>query len=215
MRRHGDQPGGSSTRGRLVVISAPSGAGKTSLVKALLDSVSGVRFSVSYTTREARDGEVDGRDYYFVSPDQFEKMVADGEFLEHATVFGNRYGTSRAEVSRLTDAGYDVLLEIDWQGARQVRENRPDCLSIFVLPPSLAELEKRLRGRSTDSEDTILRRLGEAKDEMTHWSEFDYAVVNDRFSEATEDLKAILRGEGEGLRTDQPDRRRRIERVMA
>ncbi len=215
MSSHGDQSGGSSTQGRLVVISAPSGAGKTSLVKALLDSVSGVRFSVSYTTREARDGEVDGRDYYFVSPDQFEKMVADGEFLEHATVFGNRYGTSRAEVSRLTDAGYDVLLEIDWQGARQVRENRPDCLSIFVLPPSLRELEKRLRGRSTDSEDTILRRLGEAKDEMTHWSEFDYAVVNDRFSEATENLKAILRGEGEGLRTDQPERRRRIERVMA
>ncbi len=215
MRSHGDQPGDSSAQGRLVVISAPSGAGKTSLVKALLDSVSGVRFSVSYTTREARDGEVDGRDYYFVSPDQFERMVADNEFLEHATVFGNRYGTSRAEVSRLTDAGYDVLLEIDWQGARQVRENRPDCLSIFVLPPSLAELEKRLRGRSTDSEDTILRRLGEAKDEMTHWPEFDYAVVNDRFSEATEDLKAILRGEGEGLRTDHPERRRQIERVMA
>mgnify|MGYP001827376712 CR=1 FL=1 len=215
MRGNGDQPDGSSGQGRLVVISAPSGAGKTSLVKALLDSVSGVRFSISYTTRKARDGEVDGRDYYFVSPDEFEDMLADGAFLEHATVFGNRYGTARAEVSRLTDAGYDVLLEIDWQGARQVRENGPDCLSIFGLPPSLIELEKRLRGRSTDSENTIRQRLGEAKDEMTHWSEFDYAVVNDRFSEATEDLRRILRGEGESLRTDDPARRRRIELVMA
>ena len=215
MKGNGGQPGGSSGQGRLVVISAPSGAGKTSLVKALLDSVSGARFSVSYTTREARDGEVDGRDYYFVSPHRFENMVADGAFLEHATVFGNRYGTSRAEDSRLTDAGYDVLLEIDWQGARQVRGNRPDCLAIFVLPPSLTELEKRLRGRSTDSEDTIRRRLGEAKDEMTHWSEFDYAVVNDSFDEATEDLRCILRGEGESLRTDHPACRRRIELVMA
>jgi guanylate kinase len=142
-------------------------------------------------------------------------MVAGDAFLEHATVFGNRYGTARAEVARLTDAGHDVLLEIDWQGARQVRAARPDCVSVYILPPSLAELDRRLRGRSTDSEATIQRRLGEARDDMAHWHEFDFAVINDRFDEALEDLKSILGNRGDRLRTDDPGCRRRVERVMA
>jgi len=201
--------------GRLVVISAPSGAGKTSLVRALLAVDEQIRFSTSYTTRKPRPGEVDGKDYFFVSRARFESLVADGEFLEYAEVFGNYYGTSGSEVARLTDAGFDVLLEIDWQGARQIRAARPDSMSIFILPPSVAELEARLRGRSTDSESTIQRRLGEARDEMTHWPEFDYVVVNDRFDDALDDLNKILRGAGQGLRTDRPECRRRIESIMA
>ncbi len=213
--RGADDPSAQDRPGKLVVIAAPSGAGKTSLVRALLDSVPQVRFSVSYTTREPRAGEVDGRDYFFVSRPKFEAMVAGDAFLEHATVFGNRYGTARAEVARLTDAGHDVLLEIDWQGARQVRAARPDCVSVYILPPSLAELDRRLRGRSTDSEATIQRRLGEARDDMAHWHEFDFAVINDRFDEALEDLKSILGDRGDRLRTDDPGCRRRVERVMA
>jgi guanylate kinase len=214
MRSAGD-PSTHNDQGKLVVIAAPSGAGKTSLVRALLDSVPQVRFSVSYTTREPRAGEVDGRDYFFVSRQEFEAMVTRGAFLEHATVFGNRYGTARAEVAKLTDAGHDVLLEIDWQGARQVRAARPDCVSVYILPPSLAELDRRLRGRSTDSEATIQRRLSEARDDMAHWHEFDFAVINDRFDEALEDLKSILGNRADRLRTDDPGCRRRVERVMA
>jgi len=214
MRSAGD-PSTHNDQGKLVVIAAPSGAGKTSLVRALLDSVPQVRFSVSYTTREPRAGEVDGRDYFFVSRQEFEAMVTRGAFLEHATVFGNRYGTARAEVAKLTDAGHDVLLEIDWQGARQVRAARPDCVSVYIRPPSLAELDRRLRGRSTDSEATIQRRLSEARDDMAHWHEFDFAVINDRFDEALEDLKSILGNRADRLRTDDPGCRRRVERVMA
>jgi len=214
MRSAGD-PSTHNDQGKLVVIAAPSGAGKTSLVRALLDSVPQVRFSVSYTTREPRAGEVDGRDYFFVSRQEFEAMITRGAFLEHATVFGNRYGTARAEVAKLTDAGHDVLLEIDWQGARQVRAARPDCVSVYILPPSLAELDRRLRGRSTDSEATIQRRLSEARDDMDHWHEFDFAVINDRFDEALEDLKSILGNRADRLRTDDPGCRRRVERVMA
>ena len=214
MRSAGD-PSTHNDQGKLVVIAAPSGAGKTSLVRALLDSVPQVRFSVSYTTREPRAGEVDGRDYFFVSRQEFEAMGTRGAFLEHATVFGNRYGTARAEVAKLTDAGHDVLLEIDWQGARQVRAARPDCVSVYILPPSLAELDRRLRGRSTDSEATIQRRLSEARDDMAHWHEFDFAVINDRFDEALEDLKSILGNRADRLRTDDPGCRRRVERVMA
>jgi len=201
--------------GRLVVISAPSGAGKTSLVRALLSVDQRIRFSTSYTTRQPRPGEADGKDYFFVSRTRFESLVAEGEFLEHAEVFGNYYGTSGSEVTKLTDAGFDVLLEIDWQGARQIRAARPDSMSIFILPPSVAELEARLRGRSTDSESTIQRRLGEARDEMTHWPEFDYAVVNDSFDDALDDLQRILRGAGQDLRTDRPECRRRVESIMA
>lgn len=210
-----DHPSSAGASGRLVVIAAPSGAGKTSLVRALLETVPGARFSTSYTTREPRQGEVHGEDYFFVSGDEFDAMVEGGAFLEHAEVFGNRYGTARSEVSRLTEAGHDVLLEIDWQGARQVRSASPDCLSIFILPPSVTELEKRLRGRSTDSETTIQRRLGDARDDMTHWDEFDFVVVNDRFDEALAELQDILRGGGGRCRTDRRACRRRVQRVMA
>ena len=202
-------------RGRLFVISAPSGAGKTSLVRALLESTPSTRFSTSFTTRGPRPGEVEGRDYYFVSEKRFEEMIDSGAFLEHATVFDHRYGTGRAEVAHLTDSGFDVLLEIDWQGAQQVRDADTDCVSIFVLPPSLEELEKRLRGRSTDSESTILRRLGDARSEMTHWDEFDYAVVNDDFETALAELKSIVEGGCPACRTDDPACRRQIERVVA
>ena len=202
-------------RGRLFVISAPSGAGKTSLVRALLEGNANTRFSTSFTTRKARPGEEDGRDYFFVSEQRFREMAEAGAFLEHATVYDHRYGTARAEVSRHTDSGFDVLLEIDWQGAEQVRTAAPDCVSVFILPPSVEELERRLRGRSTDSEATILRRLGDARADMTHWSEFDYAVINDDFDSALSDLQSIMDGRGARCRTDDPGHRRLIESVVA
>ena len=202
-------------RGRLVVISAPSGAGKTSLVRALLERDRNSRFSTSFTTRQPRPGEQDGRDYFFVSEAEFETMVARGEFLEHAKVFDNLYGTQRAQVEALMDQGRDVLLEIDWQGARQIRASMPDCMAIFILPPSAAELERRLRGRSTDSDETIRRRLRDARDDMSHWDEFDYAVINEDFATAAAELAGILAGEGEGSRCDDPDHARRIHQLMA
>jgi len=202
-------------RGRLVVISAPSGAGKTSLVRALLERDRNTRFSTSFTTRKPRPGEQHGRDYFFVSEPEFEAMVARGEFLEYARVFDNLYGTRRAQVEALMDQGHDVLLEIDWQGARQIRERMPDCLAIFILPPSAAELERRLRGRSTDSDETIRRRLRDARDDMSHWEEFDYAVINEDFATAAAELAGILAGEGQRCRCDDPDHARRIHRLMA
>ena len=188
-------------RGSLLVLSAPSGAGKTTLVKSLLAHDPGLRFSVSYTTRPLRPGETDGRDYCFVDPPGFQQMVRQGEFLEHAEVFGNCYGTSRAQVDALRAGGHDVLLEIDWQGARQIRANAPDCRTVFVLPPSLTELERRLRSRATDSDDVIRRRLGQARDDMAHWAEFDFVIVNEVLDEAVVGLAAILRGDGAHLAT--------------
>jgi guanylate kinase len=190
-------------RGRLFVVAAPSGAGKTSLVRALMEREPGLRFSISYTTRRQRPTEQHGRDYFFVERDEFERMVAAGEFLEHAQVFDNRYGTSRRVVEDSLAAGQDLILEIDWQGARQVRAALPECVSIFVLPPSRDELERRLRGRGTDSEEVIQRRLRDAATDMTHWDEFDYVVVNNDFDRALSDLRAIVAGRGEASRRDR------------
>jgi guanylate kinase len=184
-------------RGRLFVIAAPSGAGKTSLVRALMERDPSLRFSISYTTRKQRPTETDGKDYFFVSKDGFEAMVGHGEFLEHARVFDNYYGTARGPVEASLAAGQDLILEIDWQGAQQIRRALPECHSIFILPPSRDELERRLRGRGTDAEDVIQRRLRDAATDMTHWSEFDYVVVNDDFERALGDLHAIVQGRGE------------------
>ena len=183
-------------RGRLFVIAAPSGAGKTSLVRALMEREPSLGFSVSYTTRRQRPTETHGRDYFFVTPGEFEAMAARGEFLEHARVFDNRYGTARGQVETALAAGRNLILEIDWQGARQVRSAMPECVSIFILPPSRAELERRLRGRGTDAEEVIQRRLRDAASDMTHWNEFDYVVVNDDFPTALDDLLAVVRGAG-------------------
>jgi len=163
----------------------------------------GLRFSISYTTRSQRPAEVHGRDYFFVSRQDFERMVAGGEFLEHARVFDNYYGTARRQVEQSLAAGQDLILEIDWQGAQQIRQALPECLSIFILPPSRVELERRLRGRATDAEEVIQRRLREAATEMTHWQEFDYVVVNEDFSSSVKELQSIVAGRGEALRRDR------------
>ena len=201
-------------RGRLVVLSAPSGAGKTTLVRALVAAHPDLRFSISYTTRAARPGEEDGRDYFFVDEPRFLAMIEAGEFLEHALVFGNCYGTSRGQVDGLLARGHDVLLEIDWQGARQIRANAPGCYTVFILPPSLAELERRLRGRGTDAEEVIQRRLAQARDDMEHWDEFDHVIINDQIEEAAARLAAILRGEDPGCSTRLPALRERIAALL-
>jgi guanylate kinase len=181
-------------RGRLFVIAAPSGAGKTSLVRALMERVPALRFSISYTTRARRPTEEHGRDYFFVGKDEFLRMIAAGEFLEHATVFDNSYGTSRDQVEQSLAGGRDLILEIDWQGAAQVRRALPECVSIFILPPSRAELERRLRGRGTDAEAVIQRRLRDAASDMAHWREFDHVVINDHFDRALSELETIVAG---------------------
>ncbi len=178
--------------GTLYIISAPSGAGKTSLVKALLEQTEQIMVSVSNTTRAARPGEVDGKDYHFTDIDTFRSMIADDAFLEHAQVFDNFYGTSQSNVIEQMAKGTDVILEIDWQGAQQVREKMPEAVSIFILPPSREELEKRLRGRNTDSEEVIARRMRDAISEMSHYGEFDYLVFNDDFDIALGELRAII-----------------------
>lgn len=191
-------------KGYLFVIAAPSGAGKTSLVKALLAQEPSAKFSISYTTRKMRPTEENGRDYHFVTHPEFETMVARGEFLEHAQVFDNYYGTARAQVEQLLAQGANVILEIDWQGAQQIRKVMPECRSIFILPPTRAELERRLRGRGTDDEAVIQRRLRDAASDMGHWAEFDYVVVNADFEQALAELKSIVCGQGEALRADRP-----------
>lgn len=191
-------------RGHLFVIAAPSGAGKTSLVRALIERQSQLKFSVSYTTRTQRPKETHGHDYFFVDKPAFQAMIAAGAFLEHAQVFDNFYGTSREQVEKLLAAGDDVLLEIDWQGAQQIRNAMPECQTIFILPPSREELERRLRGRGTDSDAVIARRLRDSIADMSHWQEFDYAVVNENFDQATQELEAIVKGNGGALRGDRP-----------
>ena len=203
-----------ANRGKLFVIAAPSGAGKTSLVRALMERRPALRFSISYTTRQQRPTERDGHDYFFVDKPQFESMVAAGEFLEHARVFDNYYGTSRAQVVQLLEQGQDVLLEIDWQGAQQIRRALPECRSIFVLPPSRAALEQRLRNRATDSDEVIARRLRDSIADLSHWNEFDYIVINDDFGRATADLEAIVAGQGEHLRRDRAELQALIAKLL-
>ncbi|HSG12112.1 MAG TPA: guanylate kinase [Gammaproteobacteria bacterium] len=187
--------------GTLYIISAPSGAGKSSLLRALLESgrVDGVEISVSHTTRAARPGEVDGVDYHFVDMPAFEAMVAADDFLEHARVFDNCYGTSRSAVETRLAGGVDVILEIDWQGARRVRELLPAAVSVFILPPTRAALEARLTGRGQDDAAVIARRMRDAVSEMSHYSEYDYLVINDDFQQAVDDLVAIFSGAGDAL----------------
>lgn len=188
--------GDTTPRGRLIVLSAPSGAGKTTLARALIARDPRVRFSISYTTRAPRGTEIDGRDYFFVTEPQFTRMIADDAFLEYARVFDHWYGTGRRHVESLLADGCSVLLDIDWQGARQVRQRAPDALTVFVFPPSLAELERRLRGRGTDSAGAIARRMRAAVGEMRRWTEFDYLLINDDAELAAAQLADIIAGRG-------------------
>jgi len=182
-----------STRpGSLFIIAAPSGGGKTSLVNALLNNDPRLVLSVSHTTRAPRPGEIDGEHYHFVSEAEHKKMVDNGEFMEHARVFDHHYGTNRNSVARQLAQGLDVILEIDWQGARQVRESFPESCSIFIIPPSLEDLRARLTGRGQDSEKVIQRRMRDAQAEISHWAEFDCLVINDHFDTALADLQSII-----------------------
>ena len=179
--------------GNLFLVSAPSGAGKTSIVNAALAADEQLVVSVSHTTRPARGGEVDGENYHFVSEDLFSQMVDDADFLEHAKVFGKRYGTSKAEVANKRDQGQDVILEIDWQGAQQVREAMPQAISVFILPPSVEALAARLTSRGEDTQESIENRLSEAKLDMSQAEHFDYLVINEDFDHAVQDFIAIVR----------------------
>ncbi len=179
-------------KGSLFVISAPSGAGKTTLCKRICESIEGLRFSVSFTTRKPRDGEIDGVHYFFIDEDEFRSMVSDGEFIEWAEVHGNFYGTSKKHIEGMISEGIDVLLDIDVQGARQIRDNVPDCITIFVLPPSIDELRKRLIGRMSDSEETIAKRLKKATEEISEYKSYDYVILNDVFETALKELESII-----------------------
>lgn len=182
------------TKGSLFVISAASGAGKTSLVRAVLQQVAGIEVSVSHTTRPPREGEVDGVDYHFIDKEVFQAMVDASEFFESATVFGNMYGTSRQHIQEQLLKGSDVILEIDWQGARQIRQLMNDCRTIYIAPPSITALRERLTSRGQDDEAIISQRMQEAISEMSHYVEFDYLIINDDFDEARDNLAAIIMG---------------------
>lgn len=191
----------------LYVVAAPSGGGKTSLISALLRMDDHLRLSISHTTRPPRPHEVEGQHYYFVSDEEFARLVSENAFLEHARVYDHNYGTGRAKVQRQLDQGFDVMLDIDWQGAAQIRRSFPDCRSIFILPPSLEELHKRLSSRGQDSPEVIEKRMQKADSELSHASEFDYMIVNDDFEAALHDLHAIIRTgshqrPGQGLRSE-------------
>jgi guanylate kinase len=202
-------------RGRLFVIAAPSGTGKTSLVRALMERSPSLAFSISHTTRKPRPNEIDGRDYHFTDRTRFEAMIERGEFLEYAEVFDNLYGTGKHSVEAALDAGRDLLLEIDWQGAAQVRQHLPEAIDVFILPPSRAALEQRLRGRGTDSEDVIQRRLMESVTELSRWHEFRYVVVNEHFDRALSDLQHIVAGDAGAFRSDRPEVQRFAESLVA
>ncbi len=180
-------------KGKLYIIAAPSGAGKTSLVKAMVESTPHVKVSISHTTRPIRPGEQDGVNYHFTTPETFKSMLGQGLFLEHAEVFGNYYGTSESWVREQLEKGEDVILEIDWQGAQQIRRLMPDAVSIFILPPSREALHERLVGRGQDPEEVIERRMAQAVNEMSHYNEFEYIVINDEFDLALRDLQTIIR----------------------
>jgi guanylate kinase len=183
-------------RGLMLVLSSPSGAGKTTLSRRLLESDRNITLSVSATTRARRPTEREGVDYYFVAPAEFERMIGVGEFLEHATVFGNRYGTPRAVVMDTLNLGRDILFDIDWQGTQQLKEKmRDDLVSIFILPPSHAELERRLKARAEDSDEIVAGRMAKAADEISHWPEYDYVIVNSNLDKALGDIQAVLNAE--------------------
>ena len=186
--------------GILFIISAPSGTGKTSLVNAAIEQLEDIAVSISHTTRQKRDGEIDGQHYHFIQQEAFISMVEEGSFLEHANVFGNFYGTSQEWVSEQLEQGTDIILEIDWQGASQVRKLMPNACSIFIVPPSIATLEQRLRSRGKDQEAIIQKRLAEAKNEISHVHEYDYIVINDQFSSALTVLTGIIHGERHSLK---------------
>ena len=198
----------------LFVIAAPSGAGKTTLVKALVDRNPALKFSISYTTRSQRSTEKDGRDYFFVDNTEFEHLRRDGEMLESAVVFDNHDGTSRSQVEQHLSEGNHVILEIDWQGAQQVRESMPDCVTVFILPPSRPELERRLRGRKTDTDEAIARRLRDARGDMSHWHEFDHVIINDELDRATTDLEYVITGNGTDSRADNPETAAEIKNIL-
>jgi len=198
----------------LFVLAAPSGAGKTTLVHALTRNHPELRFSISYTTRPQRRNEANGVDYLFVDVDEFLELEEAGALLESAVVFDNHYGTSRSQVEEHLADGHNVILEIDWQGARQVRVSMPECQSVFILPPSRAELERRLRDRRTDSDEVIERRLRDAVSDMSHWDEFDYVIVNDDLDRAVADLEAVIAGNGAAHATDNPAVRDRVASIV-
>jgi guanylate kinase len=202
-----------TTTGKLFVFAAPSGAGKTTLVHALVTKHPELRFSISYTTRKPRRNEANGVDYLFVDEGEFARLREEGELLEYAEVFEHFYATSRSQVEKHLADERDVILEIDWQGARQVRESMPDCVSIFILPPSVTELERRLRDRRTDAPEVIERRLRDALSDMSHWDEFDYVIINDDLDRAVTDLEAVLAGEGDDSSTRNAMLRRRVAAI--
>jgi len=200
----------SNKPGSLFVFAAPSGAGKTTLVHAVVTKHPELRFSISYTTREPRINEANAVDYLFISEDEFMRLRAAGEMLEFAQVFDNYYATSRSQVEKHLADNRSVVLEIDWQGAQQVRESMPDCVTIFILPPSLDELERRLRDRRTDKPEVIDRRLKEARSDMAHWEEFDHVIINDDLDDAIIALEAVLMGGGGATSTDNPSLREAV-----
>jgi guanylate kinase len=203
-----------SRRGLMLVLSSPSGAGKTTLSRRLLQSDSDIVMSVSATTRAPRPNEIDGQDYFFVTPEKFDAMAAAGEFLEHATVFGNKYGTPRAPVMAALEAGKDVLFDIDWQGTQQLKQQaRDDLASVFVVPPSKAELERRLRIRAQDSDQVVRERMAKASDELSHWAEYDYLLMNDDIQHALGKLEEILRVE-RSRRARQPGLAKFVQNLM-
>jgi guanylate kinase len=186
---------GMQRRGLMLVLSSPSGAGKTTLSRLLLGNDPGVVMSISATTRPRRPNETDGRDYHFISEDEFMRRVREGELLEHATVFGHHYGTPRAPVMQALGEGRDVLFDIDWQGTQQLKQQRDDVVSVFVLPPSRRELERRLRERAQDSSDVVARRMAKANDEISHWAEYDYVLINDDIDRALSQVRTIIAAE--------------------